>query len=277
MTLQRPDFAIGIEIETPWPVMLARVDERAAELLVQAGKFKNLVGPDAQYVQKAFDALDAECAGRFDAVFGDDVVRGRDSYREFALRPKPDAVSLLKIVEVLYEQDILREGETYPLQITLGNVKPGAVAYNGLLATEICDGTTPQRIRELNTWSRRGIGGLHPRKPRELELGMTTGVEYRSLVVTGFNQIDTTLKTAEACGRLAVLKNEGDPLALRSARELVVLLKEECGEKGIDTSVQWWNPQGEAGPWEEYARALEDETWRLNLKQAIHAELSSVF
>ena len=275
--MQRPEFAIGIEIETPWPVMLARVDEHAAELLVRAGKFKNLAGPDAQYVQDAFDTLDAECSARFDAVFGDDVARGRDSYREFALRPKPDAVSLLKIVEGLYEQDILREGETYPLQITLGNVLPGVTAYYGLLAAEICDGTTPQRIREVNTWSRRGIGGLHPRKPAELELGMKTGVEFRSLVATGLGQIETVLRTTEACGRLAVRLQAGDPHAKLSMKGLMAFLREECAKKGVDTTVTWWNPQGEAGPWEDYACALEDESWRSNVARIVHDELSSVF
>jgi hypothetical protein len=270
--MQTPDIAFGIEIETPWATMLARVDNEAAELLRSNGSYYNMDETAQKRMQIGFDRLDNEYGKRIEGVFNEDIRRGRDSYAEFALQPKRDIGQLIATVQHLYDVDILRAGEIYPMQFTLGNVPGGQLASYVLMATELCGGTTPERMAEINTWSRKGIAGLHVRKPSELQLGMTVGVELRTLVLNGMERFRRALETAELAGRMVLRSLSGDRTAAEGVHEMRNILKDMAAEKSIDTTVKWWNPQGQPHPWVEYAAALTDNTWH----EGTQAKLESV-
>lgn len=264
------DLAFGLEIETPWATMLARVDPEAASIFGRARRFYDLDTREQVRVQAGFDVLDATYQERLHEVFeGDKIRRGKDSFAEFALNPTFTPDEQIATVQGLYDVGILERGETYPLQVTVGNLCQGRSAGLVLLAAEISDGTTPARISEINTWSRRGIAGVYARKPSELQLDMTVGVELRSLSLGGMEHLGTCLAVIAAASRSVVGSSHGDSRAKSVKSDLDALLTARCRDHGLDTGEQWWNPQGNPQPWTNYATALAEEDWRSTLKADI--------
>ncbi len=274
MTTSVPQIAFGLEIETPWATMLARVDEQAANLLAEVGNFYKLTPSAQDRVQKGFDALDAEYADRLSEVFNNpDVRRGKDSFAEFALQPKPDTEALVETVEGLYDVGLLVAHERYPLQVTIGNMPAGVDAAHVLMAAEICGGSSSQRILEVNTWSRRGVAGLHPRKPSELQLGMRIGVELRSLQLSDMTTLRTSLNIIELGSRAVVESKAGDRDASDCLRDLRAALRIHAADYDIDTTIQWWNPQGDPYPWQAYGQALASAEWVATTQASIESVL----
>ena len=269
MTECNPDIAFGMEIELPWQVMLRRVDQDAADML-SGQNYNKMSAEDKARMDIGFGLVDDEYKAKIEKVFEDDAIkRGRDAYVEFALEPRRDSNDLLKTVSGLYGQDILREGEQYPLQFTIGNLPPRPSAYYLLLATEICGGTTGQRIREINSWSRRGVGGLWTRHSAELQFGMTTGVEFRSLVLTGQERLNRAMEVANKGGCLVLRALSGEQSSQERWKSIRETMKTAVHQKGVATGMPWWNPQAEPEHWESYAAALDDETWRASLETDI--------
>ena len=263
----------GLEIELPWSTMLRRVDEEAAELLIDSGGFYCAGEEVKRRLQTGFDAVDDLYKQPIEGVFGEDIRRGRDAYVEFALQPKQSTGELIRTVEGLYDKAILLEGEAYPLQYTIGGIGASPATSYILLAAEVCGGTSGSRIREINTWSKRGVGGLWNRKAREMQLGMTKGVELRSLQLVGMDALDSTSQVIQSCAELVAAREQGDDEAQFQWQRFVALLKGCMAAKNIDITKPWWNPDGQDALWENYANALEDAVWRSEFEDEIYAQM----
>lgn len=275
MTSVNTQLSYGIEIELPWSTILRRVDPEAATFLVETGGFYHAEQDVKDRIQKGFDAVDDRYKQDIENVFGDDIRRGRDAYVEFALQPKETMQELTNTVAGLYEKELLLEGESYPLQCTIGNISATPAASYILLAAEVCDGTSGARIREINTWAKRGVGGLWNRHSKELQLGMTKGVELRSLQLMGMQALMNTAKIIEASAMLANARKQCQDDANSQWLEFVAMLKNYMSEKGIVITRPWWNPVDDDDPWKSYADALDDSVWRYAFAADLHALLKT--
>lgn len=263
----------GLEIELPWSTMLRRVDTEAAYALLRAGGFYGADELVKTQLQAAFDEVDSRYKHAIDSVFGDDIRRGRDAYVEFALQPKKSTQELVEVVQGLYDKDLLREGEAYPLQYTIGNIAASPAASYILLAAEVCGGTSAERIREINTWSKRGVGGLWNRRSRDMQLGMTKGVELRSLQLMGMHALRGVSQVIQGGAELVAAREKGDDGARYQWQQVVATLKDFMAIKDIDITKPWWNPDGQDSVWPKYADALEDESWRTVFESEIYDQL----
>lgn len=267
---------IGIEIELPWRYMLGRVDPEAGELLASGGGFFHLSAEDQSRVQKGFDAVDAEYRERVNDVFGDDIADGKDGFTEFSLRPKAESEELVDVTNRLFTEDLLRDDEIYSLHVTLGSVKYSSSAWLVLMATELSGGTTSDRIKEQGTWDRKGIAGVRPRWPSEMELGARQGFEMRTLVLCGSEGLSQTLRVAQGVGELLARRDTGDATAKDALRALYSHLMAGTREKGIDATVRWANPQKDLTPWLQVSAALEDPEWQARMEAGVLKILDSV-
>ena len=169
MTEQRP--SIGIEIELPWKVMLARADSEAADILARRKSFWSTEGEERVTVQAALDKLDAEYKPKITAAHMAGIGKGNDGYTEFALRPQYAVEPILDQVSYLYQSDLLRLGEAYPLHVTLGGFALNRAAGQLLFGLEVVGRTRPERVLQSNSWNRKGKAGVLHRQPHELALG----------------------------------------------------------------------------------------------------------
>jgi hypothetical protein len=254
---------IGIEIELPWRTMLDRVDPDAAGLLREAGNFRSMVGAERERVQMGFDAVDSVYRDLVADAFRSDLIRrGRDGYAEFAIRPVREYQELEPIVSGLYENGVLREGESYPLHVTLGAVRPVSKAGLVLMAVEVADGTTPERVIQKGTWEQKGQAGVLRRERHKLELDMTTGVELRSLMMIGEKELMRALRVAQLSGSILIGRLLEEPIASERWRALFRLLVDAAAEKGFDASTKWRNPSQDEHVWQQLSAALADTDWR---------------
>lgn len=261
---------LGIEIELPWPTMLRRVDDEAAELLAASSGFWGLPSVEKARIQKGFDRLDAAYKDLVGAAFDEDIARGNDGFAEFALRPKKDPEELVVTTAKLYKTGVLQDGEDYPLHVTIGNVPLVQSSWLVLMCMEMSGGTTPERIVQTKTWDRKGQAGILARSPAELQLGSTVGFEMRSLALTGTEQLQDTLRIAQGMGELLVSKLAEDNQAQSRWRDVYKFMMDEVAAHGIDASYQWPNPQDDINPWADVSKALEYSEWSLQIKSTLH-------
>ncbi len=275
MTDAHTKLSYGLEIELPWSTMLRRVDPEAATFLLETGGFYRADEQMRARIQQGFDAVDARYKHAIDSVFGDDIRRGRDAYVEFALQPKETMQELTDTVNGLYDKSLLLEGEAYPLQCTIGNIPASPASSYILLAAEVCGGTSGARISELNTWAKRGVGGLWNRHAKEMQLGMKRGVELRSLQLMGMQTLRSAALIIESTAQLAHAREIGVTDANNQWQEFVRILKGYMAEKDIVITKPWWNPVANEDPWARYADALEDTIWREAFASDLHAQLQT--
>ena len=251
MTEQRP--SIGIEIELPWKVMLARKDPRAAEILAQRRNYWLTQDEERDTIQAALDELDAEYKPKIIAAHSAGIGKGNDGYAEFALKPHYDVEPILDQVAYLYRSDLLRTGEIYPLHVTLGGFALNKAAGQLLFGLEVVGRTRPERVLQSNSWNRKGKAGALNRQPHELALECTKGVEFRTLELYSLLQLSNILKTALKGGEAIM-----DQCKWGKWQEV---LRERATEKSINIDTPWLKIDEDPSRWLVYAAALDDEEW----------------
>jgi hypothetical protein len=266
---------IGIEIELPWQAMLARVDEEAAVILRESDGFYALDAPQRQRVQQGFDLVDLQYKERVEGVFGEDVAERSDGFTEFAFNPKQHHEEIVDTARRLYEQDILRSNESYPLHVTLGGIAAQHSSWLILMAAELSGGVSPERIIQIGTWSQKGQAGIRQRGARELQLGQSVAIELRSLEVQDIEQLETTLAICLRAGGLLLSKLAGDPGAQSRWHELHRVLLYMTDHKGIDARTRWKNPHIDITPWQRLATALADSQWVADVRSTTQALLQT--
>lgn len=247
---------LGIEIEIPWQTMLQRVDPTAANILrdSERGFYSIRDAADRSRVQAAMDAVDDRYLYAVEQATTQGLpTSGRDGYVEFALRPRADHRRIIDDVQTLYDLDLLRKGERYPLHVTIGGIAArSSVAYL-LCSTEIVGDIRPERILQRGTWSKKCFGGMKDRRQNELQLGAQTGVEFRTLEHTTIHSLESMLLTAHVGAK-----------AINADHELWGSWKSELGNHlrsaGLPTGSLWRNDDRET--WEKYAATLRDNDWR---------------
>ncbi len=242
--------------------MLDRVDPDAAAILRDSSGFWKLSTPGRERVQRGFDAVDAQYREQIAGVFGERIKRGTDGYTEFALRPAYEYEALVPVVEGLYEEDILRRGEAYPLHVTLGSLPCDSRVGLLLMAVELAGGTTPDRIVQKGTWEQKGIAGVLGRKAHELAFDMTTGVELRSLAATSPEAVARAMRMAQYGGAILLGRLAAEARAGETWRELYHLLTYSAQERGLDANRKWQNPSREETVWIQFGILLADSDWR---------------
>lgn len=260
---------IGIEIELPWQTMLRRVDQEAADILAESGSFYRLLGADRERVQQGFDAVDLAYKDTVQGVFGDDIKQKSDGYTEFAFSPQRDYSEIVEIADELYGKSILREGETYPMHVTLGGISARGNSWIILMAAELSGGASAERIRQINTWSQKGQAGIKQRSSAELELGYETGIEMRTLEATGLGNIDEVLRVAQTAGWLLLRLADGSAQAGDRWKDLKTFLERQADSRGVDIRTRWPNPQINSEPWERLSDAMLDDSWLEDVKNGI--------
>lgn len=251
MTERRP--SIGIEIELPWKVMLARVDPRAAEILERNRSYWSTAGREREIVQTALDELDAEYKPKITAAHMAGIGKGNDGYAEFALRPHTEAKPLLDQVAYLYASDLLRLDEKYPLHVTLGGFALNKAAGQLLFGLEIVGRTRPERVLQSNSWNRKGRAGVLDRRPDELALGYTEGVEFRTLELYSLLQLSEIIRTALSGSEAIMQAGEWDSWQ--------AVLRRRAAQKSIDIDTPWPKINEDPAHWLTYAAALHDHEW----------------
>ena len=251
MTEKQP--SIGIEIELPWKVMLARIDQRAADALERHRSYWLTDGEDREIIQTALDELDATYKPKVDAAHVAGIGKGNDGYAEFALRPHYSIEPLLEQVAYLYESDLLRPDERYPLHVTLGGVALSRATGQLLFGLELVSGVRPERVLQANSWNRKGKAGVLNRQPHELALGYTKGVEFRTLELYSFFQLRNVLKAALQGGGAIMASAEWD--------KWHEVLHARAVQKSIDIDSPWPKISEDPSRWLTYADALQDGDW----------------
>lgn len=261
----------GIEIELPWRAMLDRFDEgRASTLMRKRGGFRELTGADKEYVQEIMNEVDDWYKERVAAAAKQGVpVSGDDGWREFALHPRHNPQDILRDVQILQDLDLVRDNEHYPLHLTIGGLAVNASAYYLLSSTEITGNIRPNRFTQRHTWGQKGRGGIKWRFPHELELGMTEGVEFRTLEYMSITQLGDMLHVAEA-GSKAIIDKHPLWQSWRSQ------LAQHHTDTGLPTDAIWQNVDYDL--WQRYAEALNDADWQQEASRIVgrHAALLSV-
>ncbi len=259
---------LGIEIEVPWQTMLRRIDRTAADLLAQSEDgFYGLGKPEKAYVQAAMDAIDERYKTKINEAIDAGIPKsGNDGYVEFALQPRDTTAAIIADVQTLYDSGILQNGERYPLHITIGGIAAkNSVSYL-LCSAEIVGDIRPERIMQHRTWNVKGQGGMKKRLSHELDLGATSGVEFRTLEHTSLPQLEEMLSVTHI-GAKAI--NDRQELWQSWCNNLAAHLH----QAGLTTSSLWGNTDREL--WSKYADALRNNDWRHEAQRIIgrHAAL----
>lgn len=263
---------IGIEIELPWATMLARVDQEAAGILSSSNGFWGLQRAQQDRVQLGFTALDELYKDVVLGQFGNDIAPGNDGFAEFAFRPKHEHKEIVELTEGLYDLDLLRRDEEYPLHVTLGDVPLTQSSWLILMCMELAGGTTSTRITQTRTWDRKGRAGILRREPHELQLGSVEGFEMRSLSLTSPESLGRTLRIAQGMGGLLVDKICDDTSAKHTWNDIYRFMMRKTVEVGIDASYAWPNPTDDITPWAQTSEALNNHIWR----NSIESDLNTV-
>lgn len=246
---------LGIELEVSWQTMLRRVDKTAAELLADSeGGFYQLPKPEKEYVQTAMDAVDERYKAKIAEAAAAGIPKsGNDGYVEFALRPRDNTDAIIADVQMLYDIGILRNDERYPLHITIGGIAAKSSVSYLLCSAEIVGDIRPERIMQHRTWNVKGRGGMKQRFRHELDLGATSGVEFRTLEHTSLSQLDEILSVTHTGAK-----------AISGEQELWQSwcdgLSAHLRQAGLPTSTLWENTDRDL--WNKYANTLRNNDWR---------------
>jgi hypothetical protein len=256
MTERQP--SIGIEIELPWKVMLARVNPDAAEILARAGHYNMLKGNELDIVQAAMDEVDNQFKEKMLAAHTI-IGKGTDGYTEFAHLPRKSIEPVMDEVGDLFREDLLRVGEQYPLHITLGGIAVGSASGQLLFALEVVGNIRPERILQTHSWSRKGKAGMMKRQPHELSLGYKKGVEFRTLELYSPGQLRAMLHVGLSAASV-IINNDG-------WEKWQAVLTERARIKNLDLTKPWPSVRQDPAHWMQYAFALEDTYW---VRDSVH-------
>lgn len=253
---------LGIELEVPWRTMLKRINGTAAELLAESeGGFYGLPQPEKEYVQAAMNVVDDQYKTKIAEAEAVGIPKsGNDGYVEFALQPRDTTTAIIADVQTLYDIGILQNNERYPLHITIGGIAAkNSVSYL-LCSAEIIGNIRPERIMQHRTWNVKGQGGMKKRLRHELDLGATSGVEFRTLEHTSLPQLEEILSVTHI-GAKAI--NDRQELWQSWCDSLMAHLR----QVGLPTSSLWGNTDREL--WSKYANALRNNDWRYEAQRII--------
>lgn len=247
---------LGIEIEVPWQAMLRRIDPTAARLLAESPRGFYSIKDQKQRarIQVAMDTVDDRYLGKVDEAIAAGIPKsGKDGYVEFAFQPHDNTDAIMKDVQTLYDLDLLRDGERYPLHVTIGGIAARSSVSYLLCSAEIAGDTRPERILQRGTWSMKCQGGMKERRRDELQLGASSGVEFRTLEHTSIEQLERILSVSHT-GAKAI---NDDHELWRSWRES---LGSHLRDAGLPIVSLWSN--SDRTIWESYAAALRNNDWR---------------
>lgn len=226
-------------------------------------------------MQAGFDAVDEAYGAVACQFFGDDIVEQPDGFREFAFTPKRHHEEISETAQQLYDAELLVPGEPCPLHVTLGGIAAKNSSWLILAAVEMSGGATTERIKEIGTWSQKGLAGIRQRGARELSLDAKVAIEMRSLVSNGPEQLAHVLEIAQTAGSLLLARDRGEQSARVAWKELYSYLMLAFEEKSVNARQHWKNPQHDHTPWLSLGAALEDEAWSQSVKAGIEAILLS--
>lgn len=243
-------MTIGIEIEENWRQALPELGEKWAGRKPLSLRYLMERPAFTREYREADEAMRA----RLSLIAGS-IPASNDSYHEFSFYPAKNLNFTKAEIDALYEAELLRNGQTYALHMTVGGIDQDYDAYTFLSAQELSGASTPARILGATTarqgsWSQKGIGGIKIRQPHELLGGDTRGHEFRSLCVTSHEQLVRTLGNAV---RLAQLYT-GPTAEWQALRHSTM---DTLRDAGLPLA-PWNNPKIAPKLWERYARILDE-------------------
>ncbi len=251
--IDRP--TLGIKIEIPKNVMLQREHPDAARLVRESpGGYSGLGANERAIVDIAMKEVDEVYTPLVEAASAQGLPKsGHDGYVEFALAPRLEPAEIIEDVEMLHYLDLLRDGEKYPLRLTIGGIALNTSAAYLLGSTEIYGNIKPGRSPQNHAAVLLSKGGMKRRTADDLQLGSTKGIEFRTLEHTSVDQLEDILFVAKV-GATAIMQNHSLWKSWRSQ------LKEHVQRIDLPVDVPWQDT--DYSLWDQYAQPLRDVAWR---------------
>ena len=242
-------LTLGIEIEMTWRHVFP-------DIAAQWPSPSELSTDSASYAgfSRAYDAHDRALKPTLEHIQTVIPRVGNDAYWEFSFLPAKNLAITGTEIDLLYDADILRDGNQYSLHMTVAGIDNTRDAYAFLCALEQSGGTTADRVIEparslRGTWARKGVGGLVKRSSYELMGEDQTGYELRTLCATSQEQLHSTLTTAADLAHLY----HHDYETWKVYRGTI---EYQLSEQGLELA-PWDHPKRNEAPWLKYVDILE--------------------
>lgn len=251
---------IGIEIEVPWRSYFPSL---WTEFGLAHLPFARLAPADALALTQRCTELERDLLPRLQACVAAGVPRGNDRYWEFAHRPVHDAALLLDQVGLLTAAGLLPRDRAHSLQVTVGDLAPGADLYYLAMLLEVRHVTGERLVQGLAAarhgpiftgWARKGRAGILRKTASDLQHGSVVASELRMLQLPTDAAEFRGLMATLVCGVKAIVATRQglDTVATRGWRRTVTLAREVLREHGL-ADCNW---SAEAG-----AAAIDHRSW----------------
>lgn len=244
---------IGIEIEMSWMQVFP---DLAAEWDDKQVRPSHLDHASLEYKQfsKNYNRLDQKLKPTLEEIQNVIPRVGRDAYWEFSFLPSKHIGVTMVEVQTLYDAQILRDDVPYATHMTVATIDNDRDAFAFLCGLELSGGSTTERIHtaitsQKGSWARKGKGGLLKRQPFELMGSDTNGYEFRTLVATSAQQINSLLLTAHDLASLY----QDNPTGWKAYRSHI---EGRIRTEGLELA-SWERPQSNKIPWLKYAQLLK--------------------